>query len=137
MSKIKVFSLPKFGKSKRISLNALLNKCEKQKEAIIQQSVPNGTYIIRSGYIGLSDIYYVMNNVWYKTNKTNKNLLEFRIQPYLSEKEWDLLDKLPKKVLNNYWRKALDTHKLLMSMKKGTRTIKLLRLKLKKQNEQK
>ena len=102
-------------------------------------SVPDGEYHIRGEKKNHAKYYHVYNNIWYlMKNKTKDNghyLCDagtYLLYPNLSEKEWELLNKVDYKKLAPVWRRYRYGYNHFMELRELGRGIRKQFLKYKK-----
>lgn len=109
-------------------------------EKPVNYDVPDGEYLVRGNTKGFGKTYLVVDNKWFLASKTNQRCLliesgTFNLFPNLSEKEWELMNKIPKKRLNKYWQRALYGYNSSVKFRKTYRMYKLEFIRFKKKKE--
>ena len=106
------------------------------------KNLPDGEYLIRGDKKGHSKKYWVKDNIWYLTeNKTKDNghyfcdAATYTLFPQLSEKEWELMNKIPYKRLSKYWQRARFGYNFYMELRASRRRTRKELIKFYKKHE--
>lgn len=106
-------------------------------DPVINYEVSDGEYLIRGSKKDHAKYYFVRSNTWYlhSTKEVDNghylcDAATFRLFPNLSEKEWELMNKIPYKRLTKYWRRAIYGYNFYMELRELRRNMRIKRIKI-------
>jgi hypothetical protein len=92
------------------------------------KNLPDGEYLIRGDKKDYSKKYWVKDNIWYLIEDKIKdnghylcNAAIYTLFPQLSEKEWEIMNKIPYKRLSKYWQRARYGYNFYMKLREISR----------------
>lgn len=131
MAKIKVIANKLFQ-----DFETLEEECTKV-DQVIDYKISDGEYLIRGNKKDHAKYYFVKSNIWYLHSIKEKDnghymceAATFRLFPNLSEKEWNLMNKIPYKRLTKYWQRARYGYNFYMELRELKRNMRRQRIKL-------
>jgi hypothetical protein len=131
MGKLKFISASKWWKHEELSKDF-----EVVPNPTKYNNLPNGEYHIRGNKKNHAKYYWVLDNIWYltetKTKDNGHHLCEagtYQMFPPLSEKEWEYINKIPRKMLTKNWRRLRYGHNHWMDLREISRNIYKIRFK--------
>ena len=96
------------------------------------KNLPDGEYLLRGDKKDHFKEYVVINNIWYLTKNITTNngdvlyrIVTYELFPNLPEKEWNILNKVVKK-LTPYWQKIIYSRNVYLEKRKMLRRLSLL-----------
>ena len=115
----------KFSKLTNIWSHSILEKdMDKVVNPTSYKNLPDGEYLIRGNKKDHSKTYWVVDSIWYLIEDKVKdnghyccNASKYLLFPQLSEKEWEVMNKIPYKRLTKYWRRARYGYNFYMELR--------------------